>query len=94
MVEETQIESNMTLNMNTYSNPTAYRLFSLFVYMTTNNLLPTRSVQEIYDWMYSNSCTWIFTEILKLKSILQSKNGRGEIFGPRYHLLSVNGTWT
>lgn len=68
IMQDTQIVSNTILNMNNHSIPTLYQLFSLFIYMTTNNLLRTHSVREIYEWANSNSCSWIFTEILKLKT--------------------------
>jgi ankyrin repeat protein len=68
MMEDDRAKCYTTLNLNTQSNPTVYQLFSLFIFMVTNNLLRTEFVRDIYGWAKSNSCSWIFTEILKSKS--------------------------
>lgn len=67
-VEDDRVEHYTTLNLDTQSNPTVYRLFSLFIFMVTNNLLRAKFVRDIYVWAKSNSCSWIFTEIFKTKS--------------------------
>lgn len=68
MVENNRPGPYTALNLDTHSNPTVYQLFSLFIFLVTNNLSYTRSVQDIYAWAKSNFCSWIFTEILKSKS--------------------------
>jgi ankyrin repeat protein len=74
MVEKNQVERYTTFDPNNNhswdptSNPSLYQLFSLFMFMVTNNLLHSDEVQEIYVWAKSNSCIWLFTEILRLES--------------------------
>ncbi|KAL3713550.1 hypothetical protein TMatcc_002253 [Talaromyces marneffei ATCC 18224] len=68
MAGDNQVELCTALDQSTHSNPTVYQLFSMFIFMVTNDLRPAEFIQGIYIWVKSNSCGWIFTEILKLKS--------------------------
>ncbi|KAI7970292.1 hypothetical protein EIK77_000294 [Talaromyces pinophilus] len=68
IVEDNRVGPYTALNLDTHSNPTAYQLFSLLIFLVTNNLSNMGSVQRIYEWAKSNSCIWILTEILKSKS--------------------------
>ncbi|KUL86471.1 hypothetical protein ZTR_08099 [Talaromyces verruculosus] len=68
LVEDNLVGPYTALNLNKHPNPTAYQLFSILIFLVTNNLPNTWSGQRIYEWAKSNSCTWIFTEILKSKS--------------------------
>lgn len=68
MVEDNRVGPYTALNLNKHPNPTAYQLFSLLIFLVTNNLSNTWSDKRIYEWAKSNSCIWIFTKILKSKS--------------------------
>jgi ankyrin repeat protein len=68
IVVDNRVGPYTALNLNTHSNPTAYQLFSLLIFLVTNNLSYMEPVQMIYEWAKSNSCIWILTEILKSKS--------------------------
>lgn len=68
MLEDNQVENYPGMILIAHSHPMVYQSFSLFIFMVTNNLLQLDSIRDIYKWANSNSCSWIFAEILKLKS--------------------------
>lgn len=73
-LEENRVHCYTTLDMNNNHswNPipysTLYQLFSLFIFLVTNNFVHTKNIRDIYEWAKSNSFSWAFTEALKSKS--------------------------
>jgi ankyrin repeat protein len=45
-----------------------YRLFSLFIFLISNNMVTLSDIDKILRWIVTNNCAWMITNILKLSS--------------------------